>query len=264
MSRITTCFNELKKQNKKALITFITAGDPHPAVTVPALHDMVAAGVDILELGIPFSDPMAEGPVIQAACERALVHGVTLTHVFGMVAEFRRDNQTTPIVLMGYLNPIEIMGYQHFAEQAAKSGVDGLIIVDLPVEEAADLDAQLKIHDMDLIYLIAPTSPPERITKIAQAARGFLYYVSFKGVTGANHLDTDAVAYKVMEIREYTDLPVAVGFGIRDEITAKAVAAVADGVVVGSALVQCLALAPSIDEGRARAKDLVSRIRRAM
>lgn len=264
MSRMTACFQTLKTQNKKALITFITAGDPEPAVTVPLLHDLVTAGVDILELGIPFSDPMAEGPVIQGACERALVHGVTLIHVLDMVAQFRKTNTKTPIVLMGYLNPIEIMGYEKFTQLAIQSGVDGVIIVDLPLEEAADLDVLLKQGGIALIYLIAPTSSPERIKKIAKAGRGFLYYVSVKGVTGQSELDIHSIGKQIEEIHQHTALPIAVGFGIREEVMAKAVAQIADGVVMGSALIQLLAQAPSTAEGRKQVSELVARVRKVL
>ncbi len=241
MSRIAQRFAELKSQKRKALIPFVTAGDPNPTVTVPLLHAMVEAGADLLELGVPFSDPMAEGPVIQKACERALAHHVSLHDVLDMVKEFRQRDTATPIVLMGYMNPVEIMGYQAFAQAAAEAGVDGLLTVDMPPEEAGDLVAVLAEADIDPIFLLAPTSIDERIAKICAAASGFVYYVSLKGVTGAANLDVAAVEHKVEQIRKHTDLPIGVGFGIRDAETARRVAAVADAVVVGSAVVNRVA-----------------------
>lgn len=241
MSRIAERFAELKQRQRKALIPYVTAGDPEPAVTVPLLHAMVAAGADLLEIGVPFSDPMADGPVIQAACERALKHHVTLHQVLDMVREFRQQDATTPIILMGYLNPIEVWGYAGFAAAAAAAGVDGVLTVDLPPEEAEELTAALRSHNIDEIFLLAPTSGGDRMRRISQAASGFVYYVSFKGVTGANRLDVAAVASKLAEIRRYTSLPVGVGFGIRDAQSAAQVAAVADAVVVGSVLVSQIA-----------------------
>ena len=241
MSRIAERFAELKQRQRKALIPYVTAGDPEPAVTVPLLHAMVAAGADLLEIGVPFSDPMADGPVIQAACERALKHHVTLHQVLDMVREFRQQDATTPIILMGYLNPIEVWGYAGFAAAAAAAGVDGVLTVDLPPEEAEELTAELRSHNIDEIFLLAPTSGGDRMSRISQAASGFVYYVSFKGVTGANRLDVAAVASKLAEIRQYTSLPVGVGFGIRDAQSAAQVAAVADAVVVGSVLVSQIA-----------------------
>ncbi|VAW59425.1 Tryptophan synthase alpha chain [hydrothermal vent metagenome] len=241
MSRLKTTFDALKAEHKTALVPFITAGDPQPSVTVKLLHDMVAAGASILELGIPFSDPMAEGPVIQAACERALVHNVSLRDVLGMVKAFRAEDNETPIVLMGYLNPVEVMGYQVFAEAASEVGVDGLILVDLPPEEGEVLIAALKSQQIDPIFLLAPTSTNERMKTICAEASGFVYYVSLKGVTGAAHLDVDSVVKKVGQIRTHTSVPVGVGFGIRDAASAAQVAAVADAVVVGSAVVKRVA-----------------------
>jgi len=241
MSRIKGCFEALKAANKKALIPFVTAGDPNPAVTVPLMHAMVEAGADLLELGVPFSDPMAEGPTIQKACERALEHGTSLRDVLAMVSEFRQTNSTTPIVLMGYMNPVEIMGYQAFATAAAEAGVDGLLTVDMPPEEAGDLVDVLKAVEIDPIFLLAPTTIDKRIAKICAEASGFVYYVSLKGVTGAANLDVAAVEAKVAQIRSHTDVPIGVGFGIRDAETAQRVAAVADAVVVGSAIVNRVA-----------------------
>ncbi|MGC1509246.1 tryptophan synthase subunit alpha [Ketobacter sp. MCCC 1A13808] len=241
MSRIKACLQNLKQQNKKALIPFITAGDPNLKATVPLMLQLVESGADIIELGVPFSDPMADGPVIQLADERALEQGTTITHVLEMVAEFRASNQTTPVVLMGYLNPIEVTGYETFAEAAAAAGVDGLITVDLPVEAAA---GPVEIFDkagIESIFLIAPTTSDKRIAKIAAMGRGYLYYVSLKGVTGAGNLDVDAVNQKLETIRKITDLPIAVGFGIKDAETARSIGRNADGVVVGSALVNLIA-----------------------
>ena len=241
MSRIAERFAELKKNQRTALVPYITAGDPQPDTTVPALHAMVEAGADLLEIGVPFSDPMADGPVIQAACERALVHHVTLHQVLDMVRAFRQKDSTTPVILMGYLNPIEVWGYQDFAKAAGEAGVDGVLTVDMPPEEAEELTDLLQANGMDAIFLLAPTSGAERIQKVAAQASGFIYYVSLKGVTGANRLDTDAVATKINEVRKYTDLPLGVGFGIRDPETAAQVAQIADAVVVGSVLVSKMA-----------------------
>ena len=241
MSRIAQRFADLKAVGRKALIPFVTAGDPNPSVTVPLLHDMVEAGADLLELGVPFSDPMAEGPVIQKACERALEHNTSLRDVLAMVKQFRQTDTETPVVLMGYMNPVEIMGYETFAKAAVDAGVDGLLTVDMPPEEAADLVAALAEASVDPIFLLAPTTVDERISKICADASGFVYYVSLKGVTGAANLDVAAVEHKVEQIRKHTDLPIGVGFGIRDAETAQRVSAVADAVVVGSAVVNRVA-----------------------
>lgn len=241
MSRIETTFAELKTNQRTALIPFITAGDPQPSVTVNLMHDMVKAGANILELGVPFSDPMAEGPVIQAACERALEHNVSLTDVLAMVKEFRQQDDKTPIVLMGYLNPVEVMGYDAFAENAAAAGVDGTILVDLPPEEGEELDQALKAKGIDPIFLLAPTSTDERMALICKQGSGFVYYVSLKGVTGAAHLDVQSVQEKVAQIRKHTDIPVGVGFGIHNAETAAQIASISDAVVVGSAIVKRVA-----------------------
>lgn len=241
MSRLEATFKALKQANRKALIPFVTAGDPQPSVTVGLMHDMVKAGANVLELGVPFSDPMAEGPVIQLACERALQHHVSLHDVLDMVKEFRQQDTETPVVLMGYLNPVEVMGYREFAGAAAAAGADGVILVDLPPEEGEELVNELKSRELDMIFLLAPTSTDERIKKICNLASGFVYYVSLKGVTGAANLDVDSVVQKVSQIRGHTDIPVGVGFGIRDADSAAKVAAVADAVVVGSAVVQRVA-----------------------
>lgn len=265
MSRLKTKFDALKQQQRKALIPFVTAGDPDPTVTVGLLHDMVKAGADVLELGIPFSDPMAEGPVIQLACERALMHHVSLRNVLTMVKEFRQQNNETPIVLMGYLNPVEVMGYETFASEAAAAGADGVILVDLPPEEGEDLVKALKAKDIDMIFLLAPTSSDERIANICAMASGFVYYVSLKGVTGAANLDVQSVKEKLTQIRKHTDLPVGVGFGIRDANTAAQVASVADAVVVGSAVVQRVAdNANDTQKISAAVCELLSSMRKAM
>lgn len=241
MSRIAAVFSALQKCGRTALIPYITAGDPHPRHTVGLMHALVAAGADVIEIGIPFSDPMADGPVIQAACERALRHGTGLWQVLDLVATFRRRNQATPVVLMGYLNPIETRGVGAFARKAKASGVDGVLLVDLAVEESADFVPVLRKSGLDCIFLVAPTSSAARIAAIADVASGYLYYVSLKGVTGAATLDPRSVKKKVLEIRRHTRLPVAVGFGVRDAATAALIGALADGVVVGSALVSEIA-----------------------
>ncbi len=240
MSRIAATFAALGEQGRRALVPFVTAGDPQPSVTVPLMHALVGAGANILELGVPFSDPMADGPVIQRASERALAAGMSLERVLAMVTEFRRDDSRTPVVLMGYLNPFEVAGYEKFAAAAAAAGVDGILTVDLPPEEADDFRAALRSHDIDLIFLLAPNSSEERIKRICAQASGFVYYVSLKGVTGAGHLDAAEVETRVRAIKALTDLPVGVGFGIRDGETAARLAAVSDAVVVGSALINTL------------------------
>lgn len=237
MSRIANRFRQLQQAGRRALIPYITAGDPRPQLTVPMMHALVVAGADIIEIGVPFSDPMADGPVIQRAAERALAQGMTLRRVFDMVAEFRSRDSDTPVVLMGYLNPVEAMGYTAFAGAAARAGVDGALTVDMPPEEAGELAAAFAAAGIDPIFLIAPNTPDERLRMIGAAGRGFLYHVSLKGVTGAAHLDVAAVAAKIAAIRASAALPVVVGFGIRDAASAARVGALADGVVVGSALV---------------------------
>ncbi|MDF3032039.1 MAG: tryptophan synthase alpha chain [Moraxellaceae bacterium] len=240
MSRIAECFAALKANGRQALIPYVTAGDPEPGITVPAMHAMVEAGADIIELGVPFSDPMADGPVITKAHERALKHNVSLRDVLGMVREFRQRDPRTPVVLMGYLNPVEVMGYAKFAQAAAEAGVDGVLTVDLPPEEAGAITAELRQRNLDPIYLLAPTTSPERIALITAAASGYVYYVSLKGVTGASTLDIPAVAERIRTIRGISELPIGVGFGIKDAESAAAVAAHADGVVVGSVLVDAI------------------------
>lgn len=241
MSRIQACFSSLRGASRKALIPFITAGDPAPAHTVPLMHALVQAGADLVELGVPFSDPMADGPVIQRASERALRHDVSLGDVLGIVKAFREANTSTPVVLMGYLNPIEIMGYEAFAQDAYSAGVDGVVTVDLPPEEAAGLSAALRSYHIDPVFLLAPTTSDERKRRICRAASGFLYYVSLKGVTGSDKLESSTLAAQIEKTRQFTDLPIAIGFGIKDAQTAVRVAAVGDAVVVGSALVAKLA-----------------------
>ena len=233
-TRISRRLQACRESNRTAFVSFVTAADPGPEYTVPALHGLVAGGVDILELGIPFSDPEAEGPAIQAANERALAQGITLAQVLEMVAEFRRKDADTPVVLMGYLN--SVLAMENFAQRAAEASVDGLIMVNLPPEEGDRLQQQLADHQIDLIYLLAPTTTDERAQQIAAKASGFIYYVSLKGITGASHLQTDEVAERLQQLRSYTSLPFCVGFGIKDATTAKALAPHADGVVVGSAL----------------------------
>jgi tryptophan synthase alpha chain len=245
MSRIQATFEHLAKRGRKALIPFVTAGDPDPGMSVALMHALVAAGADVIELGVPFSDPMADGPVIQRASDRALKHGVGLDRVLAFVREFRAANQVTPVVLMGYANPIEAMGAACFAEEAQRAGVDGVLVVDYPPEESESFAALVRRHGMDLIFLLAPTSGDARIAQVARLASGYVYYVSLKGVSGAGHLDLAEVAEKIPRIRRQTKLPVGVGFGIRDADTAKAVAQFADAVVIGSAIIQQMESAPA-------------------
>jgi tryptophan synthase alpha chain len=240
MSRIQTVFTALKQQGKTALIPYITAGDPHPKHTVNLMHTLVKHGADMIELGVPFSDPMADGPVIQRASERALLHKVGLTAVLDMVKTFRETNQTTPIILMGYANPIEAIGAVAFADRAKAADVDGVITVDYPPEECGDFVQQLRSRDIDPVFLLSPTTDQKRVDLIVNQASGFVYYVSLKGVTGAANLDITEVSQRVASIRKQTNLPVGVGFGIRDAVTAKATAAIADAVVVGSRMVQTI------------------------
>ncbi len=237
MSRIKACFAQLKKNNKKALLPYVAAGDPNPEITLDLMHAMVASGADIIELGVPFSDPMADGPVIQKASERALKYGTSLTDVLQMVKTFRQTNNDTPIVLMGYLNPVEVMGYETFAQAASDAGVDGVLTVDIPPEEAQTYIPALKQYDIDPIFLLSPTTTKERMKLICQYASGFIYYVAVKGVTGTSALNTAEVAERLQIIREVTDLPVGVGFGIKNAETAAAIGQVSEAVVVGSALV---------------------------
>lgn len=240
MSRIKATFAQLQSKGQKALIPYVTAGDPHPDHTVEIMHNLVKNGADMIELGIPFSDPMADGPVIQRAIERALAHKVGLQDVLEMVKTFRAKDQKTPIILMGYANPIEAIGLQKFADLAKAADVDGVITVDYPPEECEDFVKVLREREIDPVFLLAPTTEPKRVELIVNQASGFVYYVSLKGVTGAANLDVAEVANRVAEIRAKTDLPIGVGFGIRDAATAKAMAEVADGVVVGSRIVKAI------------------------
>ncbi len=240
MSRIAPTFQRLRGERRKALVPFITAGDPVRAATVPIMHALVQAGANVIELGVPFSDPMADGPTIQRSSERALRHGISLRDIIEDVRTFRLTDDQTPVVLMGYANPVEKMGIERFAEAASASGVDGVLVVDYPPEEAHALARTLEAHGIDIIFLVAPTTTEARMREIAAVARGYIYYVSLKGVTGATHLDLAAVQAKLVRLRAYTDLPIGAGFGIRDGATARAVADIADAVVIGSALVECI------------------------
>ncbi len=265
MSRIKTTLANLAAQGKKALIPYITAGDPHPDHTLGFMHALVNAGADIIELGVPFSDPMADGPVIQLACERALLHQVSLRDVFAMVREFRATNSVTPVVLMGYLNPVEMMGYDVFVREAAAAGVDGVLVVDLPPEESVDFSQLLRANHLDSIYLIAPTSSDERVRFICEQSSGYVYYVSVKGVTGSGSLDHEAVADKVALIRSQSAVPVGVGFGIKDAVSAAKIATFADGVIVGSVLVNAIADHQSDPEAaRAQLGNIIASMRKAM
>jgi tryptophan synthase alpha chain len=262
MSRIDDAFARLAREKRKALIPFITAGDPDLSTTLHLMHGLSAAGVDVIELGVPFSDPMADGPVIQRASERALAKGVGLRNVLALVAEFRRTNSTTPVVLMGYANPIERMGMEQFADAAKAAGTDGVLVVDYPPEESAGLLAAMDRVGLATIYLLSPTSSPARIKRVAACARGYVYYVSLKGVTGAANIDVADVAQHVDDIKRHVRLPVGVGFGIRDGETAAKIAAVADAVVIGSRLVQEIERDPSAAVDNVSA--LVASIRAAM
>lgn len=263
MNRIDTRLAAVARDGKKALIPFITAGDPHPSATVGLMHALVRGGADVIELGIPFSDPMADGPVIQLASERALAHGVSLCTVLGLVADFRRDDSTTPVVLMGYLNPIEAMGYEAFATAAAAAGVDGVLTVDCPPEESAEYAEVLKAAGLATVFLIAPTTPLSRVEAVGALASGYVYYVSLKGVTGAATLDPAEVSARVAALRQYIKLPIGVGFGIRDGETARRIGAVADAVVIGSRLVQEIEAAGPV-AAPARLEALLREIRTAL
>jgi len=265
MSRITKRFSDLASKNRKALITYVVAGDPTLDITNTLMHEMVASGADLLELGVPFSDPMAEGPIIQAAHERALSNSVTLTQIFEVVSRFRQKDKDTPVVLMGYANPIERMSYEKFAMAASDAGVDAVLTVDLPIEEIGFSSRIFAEFGLESILLVAPTSSEERIPRIVSKAEGFIYSVALTGVTGDKNLDFNQVKSQVMSIRRLSNLPVVVGFGIKDADTAKSISSVSDGVVVGSAIVDCLAkqlLAPSIAIDNVRG--LVSAIRDGM
>lgn len=263
MSRIDRRFASLKAAGRTGLIPFVTAGDPSPAHAVALMHALVDAGADVIELGVPFSDPMADGPVIQHASERAIEKGVGLVDVLGWVAQFRQRDADTPVVLMGYLNPLEIHGYERFASEAVAAGVDGVLVVDCPLEESAVL-APLRKAGLQRILLAAPTTAPARMVQLCGSAEGFLYYVSFAGITGAARLSTGDIATRVADIRATSKAPVAVGFGVRDAQSAKAIAGFADAVVIGSALVERLAGADGVDDITARARDFLAPIRAAL
>jgi len=263
MSRIKSAFDRLNAEGRKALIPFITAGDPDAALTLPLLHTLVEAGADVIELGVPFSDPMADGPTIQRASERALAKGMTLRKVLQLVVEFRKTDDKTPIVLMGYANPIEAMGLEKFGAAAAQAGVDGVLVVDYPPEEAANFGAAMKANAIDPIFLLAPTSNAERIAQVAEIASGYVYYVSLAGVTGSGALNVEAVAERLPAIREKTGLPVGVGFGIRDAATAARIAGIADAVVVGSRIIEEIEKS-TVDTACANVRALVADIRRGV
>ena len=263
MSRIQGRFEALAKAKRKALIPYIMAGDPHPSLTLPLMHGLVEAGADIIEFGVPFSDPMADGPVVQRSGERALKHGVGLSKVLGMVKDFRKSDTATPVVLMGYANPIEAMGIEKFAPAAKAAGIDGVIVVDYPPQECVEFSALMKRNDIDPIFLLAPTSTKKRIDEVARSGSGYLYYVSLRGVTGAANIDLSDVAAHIPQIRKATRLPIGVGFGIRDAESARRVAQTADAVVIGSRIIQ------EIENGRpedvvARVKNFLKPIREAL
>ena len=263
MNRIDRRFEALKRAGRTGLIPFVTAGDPAPEHSVALMHALVDAGADLIELGVPFSDPMADGPVIQHASERAIAKGVGLADVLGWVRTFRQRDADTPVVLMGYLNPVEIHGYERFAREAVEAGVDGVLLVDCPLEESAVL-APLKAAGLHQILLAAPTTAPARMARLCGSAEGFLYYVSFAGITGAGRLSTSDIAARVADIRSRAKAPVAVGFGVRDAQSAKDIAGFADAVVIGSALVDRLSGAATAHEIAARAQDFLQPIRTAL
>ena len=263
MSRIQHTFERLAAEGRKALIPFITAGDPAPELTLPLMQALVAGGADIIELGVPFSDPMADGPTIQRASERALARGMTLRKVLQLVAAFRTVDDKTPVVLMGYANPIEAMGVETFAAAAFDAGVDGVLVVDYPPEESADFARAMQANALDPIFLLAPTSTEERVALVAELASGYVYYVSLKGVTGSAQLDVEAVARRIPEIHAAVGVPVGVGFGIRDAQTAGAIARIADAVVVGSRIIEEIEQSPA-GEALARVKCLVADLRRGI
>jgi len=263
MSRIAACLAALQAQGRKALIPFITAGDPDPELTLPLMRALVAGGADIIELGVPFSDPMADGPTIQRASERALKHGMSLRRVLELVRAFRRENGATPVVLMGYANPVEAYGPAAFAKDAQSAGVDGVLVVDYPPEECADFAAALREHLIDPIFLLAPTSTERRFGEVAALGSGYIYYVSLKGVTGAGHLDFEDVARRIPAIRAKVGMPVGVGFGIRDAASARRIGAVADAVVIGSRIIEEIENSPR-DQAAARVTAFMQGIRTAL
>jgi tryptophan synthase alpha chain len=263
MSRIPTTFAALAAQGRKALIPFITAGDPHPDATLPLMRALVAGGADIIELGVPFSDPMADGPTIQRASERALAQGMSLRRVLALVGDFRKENATTPVVLMGYANPVEAYGVEAFADDAKQAGVDGVLVVDYPPEECAGFAAVMKQAGIDPIFLLAPTSTEQRYDEVAQIGSGYIYYVSLKGVTGSGKLDLDEVARRIPAIRAKVGMPVGVGFGIRDGAAAARIGAVADAVVIGSRIIEEIESAPA-GAAPARVQVFLAGVRAAM
>ena len=267
MSRIDTRFAELKAQGRKALVPYVTAGFPFPDITPELMHAMVAAGSDVIELGVPFSDPMADGPVIQKAGEKALADGIGMTQVLAMVRTFRGQDSATPVVLMGYANPVERYNLKHgkdaFTRDAAAAGVDGVLIVDYPPEECEEFAARLRASNMDLIFLLAPTSTDARMQQVAKVASGYVYYVSLKGVTGAGNLDTDAVQAMLPRIRAHVKVPVGVGFGIRDAATARAVGQSADAIIIGTKIIQLLEQQPR-EQAIAAVADFLRGIRSAL
>lgn len=240
MSRISETIASKQAQGKKVLIPYIVAGDPALELTVPLMHALVASGADIIELGIPFSDPSSDGPIIQKGAERALRAGTTLRHIFTMVREFRQQDKDTPIVLMGYLNPIEILGYEVFATEMQAAGADGILVVDLPTSECEEFFAAVRAKDLDTIFLVAPTTNEARLESIFRHTSGYIYYVSLKGVTGAAITDKGDIRAKIEHLRQVTELPIVVGFGIKDAASARDMAAISDGVIVGSALVDSI------------------------
>ncbi|THF62485.1 tryptophan synthase subunit alpha [Pseudothauera rhizosphaerae] len=263
MSKIQATFQRLQAAGRKALIPFITAGDPDPAATVPLMHALVEGGADVIELGVPFSDPMADGPTIQRASERALAKGMSLRKVLALVAEFRRTDTNTPVVLMGYANPIEAMGGQAFTAAAREAGVDGVLVVDYPPQECVEFAATLKGAGLDPIFLLAPTSSAQRFAEVARAGSGYIYYVSLKGVTGSANIDLDEVARRIPQIRAAVGMPVGVGFGIRDAESARRIGELADGVVIGSRIIEEIEnSAPG--EVVARVRDFIKGIRTAL
>lgn len=264
MNRIDTRFDELAASGRKALVPFVTAGDPSLESTVPVMHALVGAGADVIELGVPFSDPMADGPTIQRSSERALARGAGLSFVFDCVRRFRETDAHTPVVLMGYLNPVEIRGADRFATEAVSAGVDGVLLVDLPPEELGEFSGDFARHGLALILLAAPTTSDERLGRLCEQARGYLYYVSFAGVTGADRLDTGAASERLRAIRERSAVPVVAGFGIKDAASAAAMATQADGVVVGSALVGMLADAKDSADAAVRAGAFLRPLRRVL
>jgi tryptophan synthase alpha chain len=263
MSKIHDCFQRLRAQGRKALIPFITAGDPDPAATVALMHALVEGGADVIELGVPFSDPMADGPTIQRASERALAKGMTLRKVLELVREFRRTDSDTPVVLMGYANPIEAMGLQVFTNAAQSAGVDGVLVVDYPPQECKAFAQTLKSAGLDPVFLLAPTSSEQRFAEVAAAGSGYIYYVSLKGVTGAANIDLDEVAARIPRIRAAVGLPVCVGFGIRDAASARRIGEMADGVVIGSRIIEEIEhSAPA--EVVVRVREFIAGIRKAL